>query len=118
MNISFTLTTEQVKARSKFVTRRLGWRNLKPGQVLTACEKCQGLRKGQHPVKLGKIRVKSVRRERLDEIEDISSPNYGPCEVINEGFPGMRPMDFVAMFCKHNGCTADTEITRIEFEYL
>lgn len=115
MNISFSLTTAQFKARSKFVTRRLGWKKLKPGQILEGCEKCQGLKKGEHPVKLGKIRVKSVRRETLNAIADPA--RYGPEEVWKEGFT-TGPMRFVEMFCDHNGCTPDTEITRIEFEYL
>jgi hypothetical protein len=64
-NISFSLTTEQFKARTKTVTRRLGWTFLEPGTVLMGCEKCMGLKPGEKIVRLGRIRVVSVRRERL-----------------------------------------------------
>ena len=40
--MSFSMTTPQVRARTKTVTRRLGWRFLKPGVVLWAVEKAQG----------------------------------------------------------------------------
>lgn len=118
MNISFSLTTAQVRARTKFVTRRLGWKKLKVGQILEACEKCQGLKKGEHPVKLGKIRVKSVRRERLDALADITKPSYGLSELVKEGFLEMRIFDFISMFCAVNKCKPSTVVTRIEFEYL
>ena len=42
-NISFSMTTEQVRRREKTVTRRLGWSDLKPGTILQAVEKAQGL---------------------------------------------------------------------------
>ncbi len=45
-NISFALTTKQFLDGSKTVTRRLGWANLKPGEILMACEKCMGLGPG------------------------------------------------------------------------
>ena len=51
-NMSFMITTEQIKNRTKTVTRRLGWNFLKPGEVVNACEKCRGLKAGQkvqHP---------------------------------------------------------------------
>jgi hypothetical protein len=64
-NISFTLTTAQVRARSKTVTRRIGWENLKAGTLLCAVEKGQGLKKGERAKKLGVIRVTNVRREEL-----------------------------------------------------
>ena len=41
------LTKEQILARTKTVTRRLGWWFLKPGDVVWACEKCMGLKKGE-----------------------------------------------------------------------
>lgn len=112
-NISFSLTTPQFKDRSKDVTRRLGWENLKPGQDLMGCEKCQGLKPGEPLVRLGKIVVMSARRERLDMM--ISDPKYGREEVIREGFPDLAPAEFVAMFCKHNKCEPGELITRIAF---
>ena len=44
--MSFMLTTEQMRNRSKSVTRRLGWNTLKPGDRIIAAVKCQGLGKG------------------------------------------------------------------------
>ena len=32
-NMSFALTTDQVRKQSKTVTRRMGWRKTKPGEV-------------------------------------------------------------------------------------
>jgi hypothetical protein len=45
-NISFMLTTRQVCDRIKTVTRRNGWLFAKPGDLLCAVEKSQGLGKG------------------------------------------------------------------------
>ncbi len=118
-NISFALTTQQVRERTKTVTRRLGWKNVKRGELLQACVKCQGLKKGQHPEKLCTIRVVKVSREALEVLTD--SLDYGFSETTKEGFPdGNRhwPSEFVAMFCDHNGCTPKTIVTRIEFEYV
>lgn len=117
VNISFSLTTRQFEVRAKDVTRRLGWNKLRSGQVLTAIEKGQGLKKGEHVNPLGRIVVKSVRRERLARMVERAN-SYGSSEVIREGFPEMSPAEFVDMFCKHNGCSPETEVTRIEFSYL
>ena len=43
-NMSFALTTEQVRRREKTVTRRRGWWFLKPGDIVTAVKKARGLR--------------------------------------------------------------------------
>jgi hypothetical protein len=109
-NISFALTTRQVRAREKTVTRRLGWAALQPGTLLMACEKCQGLKSGEKLVRLGAIRVTNVRRERLWLIDEA--------DIAREGFPGMKPSAFVGMFCEHMRCGAADLVTRIEFEYL
>lgn len=114
-NISFFLTTPQFKARTKHVTRRLGWKNAKPGDVLMAVEKGQGLAKGEKVNRLGQIRVTDVRQERLDAM--LVHP-YGKQECIAEGFPTMDGAAFVSMFCEHNGCAPSTVITRIAFDYL
>jgi len=115
-NMSFWLTTDQIKNRTKTVTRRLGWKNLKVGEVLNACVKCQGLKTGEKIVRLGRIQVVDVRREPLDHIEmEVDS---GIAECAKEGFPEMTGMQFVEMFCRHMKCDPDTEVTRIEFEYL
>ena len=110
-NISFMLTTEQVRNRTKTVTRRNGWVFLNPGDILNAVEKSQGLKKGEKVKKICQIRVVSVRRERLFDITEW--------ELIREGFPDMAVNDFIKMFCKsHKDVTPETFITRIQFEYL
>lgn len=43
---------------------------------------------------------------------------YGRREVIREGFPDLTPAEFVAMYCRHNGCTPETVVTRLAFSYL
>lgn len=117
MNISFSLTKAQILNRTKHVTRRLGWQKLRPGTILTAVEKGQGLKKGEHPVVLAKIRVRSVRREPLSKMITAEDGAYGVGEVYREGFPKMTPVEFVDMFCAHNKCRPTVVITRIEFDY-
>jgi hypothetical protein len=116
-NISFALTTEQIRNRTKTVTRRLGWKNLKPGEILQACVKCMGLKPGEKIERLGLIRVVSVRQEALFHLIDCQ---YGDSEAAKEGFPGMTGREFVEMFCRHMKPLSGvmTEVTRIEFEYL
>jgi hypothetical protein len=116
MNISFGLTVEQFKNRSKDVTRRLGWVRLKAGDVLMGCEKCMGLKPGEKINRLGRIRVVSVRRESLNQME--IRPLYGRREAAREGFPDMTGATFVQFFCKANKCTPETIVTRIEFKHL
>lgn len=115
-NISFSLTTEQFKARTKTVTRRLGWLFLIEGDELMACEKCMGLKKGEQIVRLGRIRVVSVQRNALWRLKAYRA--YGTAEAEREGFPDLTGAMFVALFCKHMKCTPETIVTRIEFEYL
>jgi hypothetical protein len=125
-NMSFALTTQQILDRSKTVTRRVGWNFLKPGDLIQAVEKGQGLKKGEQVKKLAVIRVKDVRREALDAITDG--------DVVAEGFPEMSPLDFVVMFCASHRlkewqgwpelrdstrqCVPTDQVTRIEFEYV
>lgn len=110
-NMSFMITTQQFKNRTKRVTRRVGWWFLKSGDLLCGVEKSQGLKRGEKIVKLGVIRVVSLSSERLDAITQE--------DVILEGFPEMTPAQFVDMFCKsHKGCTPETIINRIAYEYV
>lgn len=109
-NISFAMTTDQIRNRTKTVTRRIGWKDLQPGTLLQPVVKGQGLKKGEHVEKIGgPIRVVSVRREPLNGI--------GYDDVAAEGFPGMPPTDFVYMFKTTHGCGVLTPVTRIEFTY-
>lgn len=115
-NMSFSMTAAQIRNRTKTVTRRNGWENLKIGEVLRAIVKGQGLKKGEKVERLCDIRVVDVRREPLNRLSRYVI--YGLTELQREGFPDMTPDEFVAMYCKANGCAPDKTITRIEFEYL
>lgn len=118
--MSFSLTTEQFRQRSKTVTRRLGWDVLKPGDRVMGCEKVMGRRKGEPLVRLGEIEIVSVRREPLRAMSD--DVKYGFAEVLAEGFGEHKtlrwPSVWVEWFANSNGCELDTTITRIEFRYV
>jgi len=119
-NMSFAMTKQQIIDRTKTVTRRLGWQNAQPGELLRAVEKSMGLKKGEKIRHLATIRVLSVRREPLREL--FRAGGYGPEECTREGFGAhpklCEPSAFVDLFCRsHKRCIPDTEITRIEFEY-
>jgi hypothetical protein len=113
-NMSFMLTGDQIRARTKTVTRRLGWLALQRGDLIAACRKCMGLKKGERVERLAVLKVISVAREPLIDID-----RYDPGECAAEGFPQMSPAEFVDFFCaSHRGCKPSTVITRIEFAYL
>jgi hypothetical protein len=110
-NMSFQMTTEQYVNRTKTVTRRMGWLFAKAGDVCNGVEKCQGLKKGEKMNLLGQHRLVDVRREPLNAVtlED----------VVKEGFPNMTVDQFIDFYCMgHKGCTPETVITRIEYEYI
>lgn len=108
--MSFQLTTEQIENESKTVTRRFAWWFLKPGDILNACEKCMGLKKGEKVKKLKSIRIVSTRKELLSAITKE--------DCILEGFPEMEPEDFIKMLTEHYKCNPDKEVNRIEFIYI
>lgn len=106
--MSFMLTQQQVLDGTKTQTRRLGWLDLREGDVLHAVRKAMGLKRGERQQSLGLIRVMRVRRERLNTIR--------PADVIAEGFPNMTPEAFIDMFCKANKCHSNTIVTVIDFK--
>jgi hypothetical protein len=108
--MSFALTTQQVLEQTKTVTRRIGWRFLYPGMLICAVKKAMGLQPGEKLERLAILRVIHVNREPLCNITN------GDC--ITEGFPGLYSNDFIQMFCEHMHCAPETEVTRIEFEYI
>lgn len=115
-NISFSLTAEQIRNRTKTVTRRLGWEDLKPGTFLQPVVKGQGLKKGEHVETIGgPIEIVDVRRERLSRL--LVTDVYTRAEVVAEGFPELSEEQFVRMFCEHNDCRPGTWVTRIAFTY-
>lgn len=139
-NISFSLTTSQVRTSFetrvviKDVTRRLGWWNVQPGELLMGCEKCMGRRPGEPLVRLGVVRVLTAAPEQLGTL--LLEP-YGTTEARREGFchwtqfPFKNPEEqrrvrgknlgaaFVEFFMAHaKRVTPETEVNRISFEYL
>lgn len=109
--MAVSLTEQQVRNRTKTVTRRVGWRMLRVGDQLTLCKKVMGRRRGEPLDRIADVEVTGIRRERLDAIT--------PDDITAEGFPGMTPGEFVAFYCdSHCGCTPETEITRIQWRYI
>jgi hypothetical protein len=114
--MSFMLTTQQVRERSKTVTRRLGWGFLVPGDLVQGVEKGMGLKKGETVQRLAVIKILGTRWEALRAMTD--NAGYGRAECAAEGFPHLTPAEFVAMLCKaHRGTTPETLVNRIEFNY-
>jgi len=108
--MAVSLTEQQVRARTKTVTRRAGWRMLRPGDRLTLCKKVMGRRRGEPLDRIALVEVISVRREPLNAIT--------PADVAAEGFPQWTPAQFVAFFCHTHRCQPGSEVARIEWRYL
>ncbi len=108
-NMAFSMTTPQVKARTKTVTRRFGWVGVENGDLLCAVEKGQGIPKGGHVVRICVIEVVSHRWEPLNAITKR--------DVIAEGFPDLTPDEFVRMFADPKHLAYDVPVNRIEFKY-
>ena len=102
--MSFALTVQQVLDRSKTVTRREGWAELKVGDELLAVDRMVGGRV------LATIRVVDVRVERWRDIT--------PADVRREGFPAMTVSEFLDMACRALGVDRDAEVRRVAFIYL
>ena len=109
-NMSFSITTEQARNKTKDVTRRLVWWFLKPGDIVQQVEKAMGLKKGEKIKKIHLIKIKSTRPEPLYLIDKA--------DCVREGFPDWTPEQFIEMFCSHNKCKSHTVVNRIEFEYI
>lgn len=109
-NMSFAMTTQQVRDRTKDVTRRDGWWFLKPGDVVNAVEKSMGLPKGAKVKRLCQIEIISTRPEPLNMISQD--------DVDREGFPEWTPEDFILFLTSKSGCKPDKTLNRIEFRYL
>ena len=107
----------------------MGWTRVKDGDVLMACEKCQGLGKGGKIVKMGPIEVMMVTHEPLgdiihDPVRNGMQRDWNP-ETYREGFPELTPIQFCEKFIEinpkdrqGNKTTLDTVITRIVFRKL
>lgn len=136
--MSFAATTQQMYDRTKTVTRRLDskgyWlRVLKPGTLVCAVEKGQGIPKGGQIQRIGVIEIVDVRRECLaalaESIPRGMGGNLPPLadihyhvpgrsnELLREGFPEWTGDEFVDLFCRINRCSPDVDVTRIEFKH-
>ena len=111
-NMSFAMTTEQVRNQTKTVTRRFGWWFLKPGDVVQPVEKGMGLKKGEKVKKIGPpIRIVRVRREMVGYVTKA--------ECVLEGFPKMTRGEFIRLLTDDfRKATGISQVNRIEFEYL
>ena len=115
--MAFSHTSSQILDRSKTVTRRTGWRYLKPGDLIEAVEKSRGLKKGERVRTLGVLRVVNVRVEPLSRL--VTDARYAEDELPREGFPCWSRDDFIAMFLRVNSLRSTAvRVTRIEFEYV
>lgn len=124
-NMSFAITTEQFRSRTKTVTRRNGWWNLRPGQIVCGCVKCMGLKPGEKIDRLGLIRILSsaASPEEGEPLRRmVENIDYGFTETTKEGFPEGHPKHwpsvFAEMFIANMGGDLDTPRNRIEFEYV
>jgi hypothetical protein len=114
-NMSFIMTTDAFRSGEKTVTRRLGWWGLKPGDRFMGIKQGQGLKKGEHVIRLHPAEVISTRFECLENITIRDLPL--------EGFPDMTTEDFIQRFMEHNAakCKKDgrrTLVNRIQFKHL
>ena len=107
--MSFAHTTSKIQDRTKNVTRRKGWQSLQPGDLFWACPRIRGLKRGQKVQRLALLRCLSIRSEPLNRVTSR--------DVAREGYPGMKPSEFVQMFCRDMGGTPDQIVQRIEFAY-
>jgi hypothetical protein len=109
-NMSFALTIPQMRARSKTVTRRLGWSSLKPGDRVQAVVKGMGLKRGEKVERICVIEVVSNAQEELRSVTQD--------DLVLEGFPDLSRKAFIDFFCLANGCCRDQIVNRIEFRYV
>lgn len=107
-NMSFAMTTQQMRAETKDVTRRFGWRFLKPGDRVMAVEKAMGLKKGEKIIQIYQIEIISTRPEPLNAITQS--------DVTREGFPNWTPDQFVQFLVDHYKADPMAIINRIEFK--
>jgi hypothetical protein len=108
--MSFLHTLAQIRSRTKTVTRRMGWTFLRPGDRVVAVRRLRGCKPGEAIERLATLEVVSVRRERLNAIDEA--------DVRREGFSLLTAAAFVAFYCEMMQCKSGTLVTRIEFRYL
>ena len=112
--MSFRMTIDQIKDRSKTVTRRFGWKDLHVGTRLCAVDRSpRGMRDGEDVERLAVIEVVSVERGYLDDLE-----MQFPGDAVLEGFPELTDAEFTRHFCQLMKIHPHTQVTRVEFRYV
>lgn len=115
--MSVSITERAVRDRRKTVTRRLGWRFLRPGDRLTLCRKVQGRRPGEPLIRIAEVEVVDVRREPLSAMTDADVGREG-IDAALEVAGRTEAEAWVSWFAWTMGCSVDDEVTRIEWRYL
>jgi len=112
-NMSFSKTTEQMRTRKKWVTRRYGWWDLEIGDRLQAVEKGMGLKKGE---KVKKICVIEVVNQYRDDLRNLDQE-----DCVAEGFPDKSVDEVRALIeslCPIGRGEWPNTPNRIEFKYV
>ena len=110
-NMSFAETTAQARDRSKTVTRRWGWGDLKVGERVQQVVKAMGLKKGE---KVEKIHVIECISNRPDPLANI---NQAECDL--EGFPDKDPTWLRGLLLRMKPKKPKSKHpNRIEFKYV
>lgn len=115
--MSVAFTEDAVRERRKTVTRRKGWRMLKPGDTLTLCRKVMGRKNGEPLVRIAEVEVVDVRREPLCAIAG-NAADLGAAELALEGFTDIDATEFMARYFSPQGIGPMDDVTRIEWRYL
>ena len=122
--MSVSLTEQAVVERRKTVTRRKGWRFLRPGDRLTLCRKVMGRKLGDPLVRLAEVEVVDVRREPLSAItsEDIEHEGVPATVWASSDHQATccscRSACWAGWYARTMGGRADQQVTRIEWRYL
>ncbi len=114
-NMSFSMTPDQIRNKTKTVTRRFGWADLKPGDRLRPVFKCQGLRRDQ------KVERLLPDNECIEVVKAGEEPLavMSQSDCVKEGFPEMTPLDFLQfLMAKYTELTPFSDMNRIEFIYV
>lgn len=114
-HMSFAHTTDAIRKRTKTVTRRVGWRFLKPGDELFAVEKMTR-RRGEQRKVLARLRVVDVRIERLWDVTICYGD--GRAEAQREGLGDLSAAELYDRLGFVTGLSKEDELTRIEFHYV
>jgi hypothetical protein len=110
--MSFPDTAAEVRERLQTVTRRPGWRFLKPGDLILAVEPRPGARARE-------IAVLRIRRVSVEPLSRLAKATYAEDELPREGLPCWSRDHFLARFLRrHRLKSVDVDVTRIEFEYV